>query len=472
MDIQQQISQLFADGGETFGELMVAAAKCGQELQAHSDDYEKLLAKHKQLEKKYEVMRVGYTAAAARGEDKEAYVVVLIDCHSHKFKNELVLDKASGGPKAAQLLRDSVREYLSKMEIVAHARECRVEFRAYANLKSLSLDAHKEKLADGQVRSLAPFTSGFSRPFGSCDFVDVQDEQAAQQKIRDVFKNCTHDPGCKQIFFAACCSPAHLQLLQSYTNRKGLVTLVQGEVTDQAMLKLGFKRVMFSQVFRSPNASSEGTGAGAKACWDFQIGKCTRKNCKFTHEGDTENAKLLKELDSNIHLEKTIQLPIMGNPGRIPVNANNERLDLYMRPPTKAQWYKYESRYKSKKLCNDFYLRHACAKNPCDFDHSPLEPDVYDCLKYVVKERPCKKKDECRVLGCLWSHVCQRVSCDGKGCKLPHSMHKMDQKVAEWVKPDAEQDEEEDDLNEEGAVDVNGEDVGTGAVKNAVLIEI
>jgi hypothetical protein len=100
-----------------------------------------------------------------------------------QFQNDLVLDKASGGPKAASLMRDSVREYMSKI-VQTNTTNWRIEAKAYANLKTLSADAHRENLADGYVRSLAPFTSGFSRPYAAFDFVDVQDEQAVQAKIR------------------------------------------------------------------------------------------------------------------------------------------------------------------------------------------------------------------------------------------------------------------------------------------------
>jgi hypothetical protein len=157
------------------------------------------------------------------------------------------------------------------------------------------------------------------------------------------------------------------------------------------------------------------------------------------------NTRLLEELDNDV--KKSSDLPTTGIPGLIPLNGNGARLDLYIQVPTKEQWTVYDTRSKIQKLCNAFYMRHKCEKDSCKFDHKPLEPDAYYCLQYLLKEWPCKKGGRCRRLDCISGHVCQKKGCQGSalGCKLKPDLHRVDCKVAEWVKPVVEHENENDD---------------------------
>jgi hypothetical protein len=97
----------------------------------------------------------------------------------------LIRKGLEGGVDAAQLLQQQVRGCLSRLEN-GDADRYRIVVRIYANLKGLSKAL---ALAGGQAgheaRSLAPFTSSFTRSQELFDFVDAGDKKdGADFKIK------------------------------------------------------------------------------------------------------------------------------------------------------------------------------------------------------------------------------------------------------------------------------------------------
>ncbi|KAF1967122.1 hypothetical protein BU23DRAFT_543336 [Bimuria novae-zelandiae CBS 107.79] len=432
IDLGAQLKGLEVAGVKHFADLKTVINKCAQALKENALKHDHLLAKYRKLEQDCDALKARRAGGDAVGVE-QPYVAVLIDAHSHKFVDDLVLDKASGGPKAAQLLLSSIKENL-RMRALA-AKDCRIAVQAYANLKSLSDDAHRNKLADSKPRSLAPFTSGFSRT-DDCDFVDVQDEEIAQSKIRKRLKVCVADPSCKHIFLAAAGSALYVQAVQAATQQTGKITLVRGGLLDQRLMGLGLPEVAFLKVFRKSDSTKNNNNEnGSRVCFDWQKGKCSRPHCKFEHPAMEINAKLLGQPDEVTRRSST--LPIINQNGLIPINGNNERLDLHMRPPTAEQWKVWHARIAIKKPCNDFNIRRACSKANCSYDHVFIEPDASYCMQYLLKETPCEEGSKCRVLECFKGHVCQKDGCEGNlsGCKFARKVHAVDLHVANWVKP-------------------------------------
>lgn len=131
------------------------------------------------------------------------------------------------------------------------------------------------------------------------------------------------------------------------------------------------------------------------------------------------------------------QLPTRAIPGRIPVNAVGHRLDIYIPPPTQAQWDLYSARKNKKKLCSAFHLGHGCdMPSTCHYDHTPISYDVYYCLKYILKGYTCNYKGECYREDCSYGHVCQKEKCvrgGPRGCRFGRAVHDMDMQVSHWV---------------------------------------
>ena len=98
----------------------------------------------------------------------------------------------SGGSHAAKLLKEAVARYI--VDRFPGEQTCRVEARAYANLKSLSLEVTEKYRARNRhfrkpnlPRSLGAFAAGFSRAEVLFDFVDVVDEKAVEWKITGTY---------------------------------------------------------------------------------------------------------------------------------------------------------------------------------------------------------------------------------------------------------------------------------------------
>lgn len=124
----------------------------------------------------------------------------------------------------------------------------------------------------------------------------------------------------------------------------------------------------------------------------------------------------------------------------IPVNASGQRLDIYMHPPSNAQWSQFTTRVKARKICNAFHLRGACDNETCMFDHYPIDESTHEVLRYIVKGRPCNKRSACRRLKCEKGHVCQKPGCliageKTKTCLIPQDMHGLSHQIDTWVWP-------------------------------------
>ncbi|KAF1912690.1 hypothetical protein BDU57DRAFT_374837 [Ampelomyces quisqualis] len=138
----------------------------------------------------------------------------------------------------------------------------------------------------------------------------------------------------------------------------------------------------------------------------------------------------------------SVQLPTSTDPGYISLNKHSQRLDNYIRPPTKEEWSVYWSRFHQRKPCNSFHLKRVCTTFACPYDHQDLEPESRHVLEYVLKCSPCPKKSECRSADCFYGHICQMDGCQGlnKGCKIKTDLHSVDPIVASVVlADDAEQ---------------------------------
>jgi len=134
------------------------------------------------------------------------------------------------------------------------------------------------------------------------------------------------------------------------------------------------------------------------------------------------------------------KLPLCYIDGRLPVNAAEQRIDIYVPKPPAAEFDMYDAHYKRDKLCNQHHLGNSCTIAKCRYYHGVLEPEAHRALQYKVIRIPCEKGGHCRSSNCFHGHVCQNKECaiagkSVRGCRMPASMHGMDAKVADWVAP-------------------------------------
>ncbi|EOD51910.1 putative ccch zinc finger dna binding protein [Neofusicoccum parvum UCRNP2] len=157
---------------------------------ATHDKLQRLLQKHENLLKDYRQLRSDFEEEKesrekykkiAKAQERNPFVLVLIDGDGYVFKDELLSTGATGGIEAAQLLNDKIQEYLRRLSL----DDCRIMVRIYCNLAGLSKTLARAKIVGFEARSLAPFTASFTRSRDLYDFVDAGDKkEGADFKIR------------------------------------------------------------------------------------------------------------------------------------------------------------------------------------------------------------------------------------------------------------------------------------------------
>jgi hypothetical protein len=128
-------------------------------------------------------------------------------------------------------------------------------------------------------------------------------------------------------------------------------------------------------------------------------------------------------------------LPTTISSGYIPLNKDNQRIDTYIRPPTREEWAIYHSRFHKQKPCNSFHLQRVCTTFGCPYDHNELEPESRLVMEYVIKCSPCPKKGDCQKDGCQGQM---------KGCRMKLDLHSVDPELANMVLADDDDEEEEE----------------------------
>lgn len=124
----------------------------------------------------------------AKAQDRNPFVLVLIDGDGYVFKDKLLTASANGGVEAAQLLHNQVQEHLRRLGL----DDCRIMVRIYCNLAGLSKTLARAYIIGNEARSLAPFTASFTRSWDLFDFVDAGDKkEGADFKIRGEDR-CVH----------------------------------------------------------------------------------------------------------------------------------------------------------------------------------------------------------------------------------------------------------------------------------------
>ncbi|KXT08701.1 hypothetical protein AC579_7581 [Pseudocercospora musae] len=464
------------------------------ESEAHLKSHVDILQKYGQLMEDYKRLRSDYEEERdsrekykqlAKGQERNPFVLVLVDGDGMIFDDDLVSSGADGGTRAAQLLHDVVRTSLRTRGL----EHCKVMVRVYANLAGLSKALSKSKLAGPEKRSLTPFVANFNRSNELFDFVDAGElKENADFKIRAMFRQFADNAQCKHIFFAACHDVGYISELTPYMSSRDRITLVRGSGFHPEFVKLGLRVEDFPHLFRTtpltfeagtfiktvisppppaqPSNLNSGPSDNGRVCGFYQKGSCRYGNtCKNLHiKAGNGNAlpdqvsspnkyhmSNLTRSDNNFmngnrpsesaqsmadftQLPKEVDLPS----NRVPVNKDQHRLDPYLELAIKEERAAFQARTMRKKLCNSFHLTGECPSGDyCNYDHSPIDQGMLNCIKSVARNLPCQRKGACRIATCFLGHVCQKEECRHRGgktyCKLPSTAHNIDLKCAEYL---------------------------------------
>ncbi|KAI7282521.1 hypothetical protein KC345_g3407 [Hortaea werneckii] len=309
-----------------------------ESMAALLDDYAVLIDQYNRLRSDYEEERDARERykQMARGQERDPFVLVLVDGDGYVFNDDFVSRGAEGGQKAAQLLRDNINRSLRWKGLEG----CQIMVRVYANLVGLSKALAKEGLAGKEKRSLANFAASFTQSNDLFDYVDAgESEGSASFKIRALFRQSVNNSQCKHIFFAGCHDTGYISDLAPYSSERERITLVGSGTFHHEFVKLGPRIENFPMLFRptplkgdltpqkntteeaapvstkstsiaqTAKNTSNGEGETAKVCGFFKKGKCKNgKNCRFLHpqnlsNGSTENTNA-KPNDSKVEREE------------------------------------------------------------------------------------------------------------------------------------------------------------------------
>ncbi|KAF3760326.1 hypothetical protein M406DRAFT_53057 [Cryphonectria parasitica EP155] len=448
-------------------------------LEAILNNYALLLEEHQRLKSDYEEERDARERykQLARGQERNPFVLVLIDADGYVFDDRLVGAGAEGGSRAAQLLNDGIKTSLRRKGL----EHCDIVVRAYANVAGLSKALSKSGLLGAEKRSLAPFIAHFNRSYPLTDFVDAGElKENADFKLRGLLRLYAENAQCKHIYFAACHDAGYVSELTQYRDHSDRVTLIKtpGLLFHDEFTKLGLGIEELPGVFRpagsamdaiypkplqtissfnksTPSLPSPSSAAtSAEICSFYKLGKCRYgSNCKKLHANpqsmttttstlpvrsmharDSPHRTYMQQADLLRQLPRKEDIP----PGHVAVNKNGQRLDYYLSPPTPDAENRLRARSATTRLCNAMHLKGSCSTPGCEYDHSQVEEDLKPALEWLARSLPCAKRGDCRNAACLSGHVCLKPDCKHYGsgkayCKIGFLTHLTDLAVDRYV---------------------------------------
>ncbi|KAJ5523007.1 hypothetical protein N7513_003255 [Penicillium frequentans] len=443
-----------------------------ENLQGLLNQFKNLLDDYSALKSDYEEVKEGREKykRQARGQERNPFVLVLVDGDGYIFKEHFLKAGSEGGVKAARELSDSVRE-LMHSTMGVQADSCRIMVRVYANILGLSKALARAGMVGHEARSISPFTSSFTRAQDLFDFVDsAEKKEGSDFKIRGTQRCLIALPGvnlmliavaemfrlfvdlnqCRHIYFAGCHDTGFTSLLTPYRGSDRMTLIKAASFhRDFEALKLPIREL--PSVFMStPLAITKQT---APVCKHFQKGICKfGVGCNKQHV--PSHQQLAKSADSDSSSPK----PLWSSPavvGRsqevlaatlptqnlkfeeyIPINKDGDRLDTYCPHPSPEAFAEYHRRAKRHRVCNSFHLSGECGDRGCQYDHSHVSNTIIEVLRYILLQHPCSRAGACRSIKCFWGHICQKPDCKAiktLQCRFDHRTHTLDLQVAQWV---------------------------------------
>ncbi|KAF9895323.1 hypothetical protein FE257_000227 [Aspergillus nanangensis] len=453
------------------------------------DNLQNLMEKFRSLLDNYNTLKSDYEEEKearekykklARGQDRNPFVLVLVDGDGYLFKDHLIKAGSEGGITAAALLSDSIKDLLHD-QLGSQAEQCRIMVRIYSNILGLSKQLARCGLLGNEARSLSPFAASFTRSRDLFDYIDAGDKkEGADFKIREMFGLFADNHQCKHIYFAGCHDQGYLSLLTPYRGKADRITLLKAASYHPEFNRLALPTRELPDVFMStPTGGSTSvpppqppTGPSSRqVCKHFQKGICkfgeqcnklhvmpTSKHVEDTvsrpwisavksrdHE-DTASRPWTSSIKSREHDYFKIReqdyyakyLPRITEKAQnsIAINLDDERVDTFCPMPSQEAWDSYSRRAKRQRICNKLHLGGQCGDLSCEYDHSPVDDSILHVMRYIMLQHLCSGGEYCRFLQCYLGHHCQKDGCKGtKPCRFNRHAHTLDLTVWQWIAP-------------------------------------
>ncbi|KAJ8115706.1 hypothetical protein OPT61_g2701 [Boeremia exigua] len=375
----------------------------------------------------------------------DPYVLVLIDCHSHAFTDDVVqqIQNRAESRKLRRQFQMAFRTYFSGDDVL-FVQRCRLVVRAFTTLA-----------AAGDTNSIsAEFAARFSSVDPFFDMITVLDSEILEDKITEAFDVAVRDPNCKRLLVAAWQRPAYIRMLGTATDK---VTVIEG-----ASMRDGYEHVplpapmeAFPKLFKKPRQSEVFTWG---PCFedvgeDIAISEHPESGVAKTgitgafgaadHPvsvlfGDEDDDQVQNDGPLLAPNDAPLLTPNDAAPVLIPINKNHERVDANVRVPSKKVYAEFYEVYPmgSKQPCRRHHLTSDCPFGVnCKFDHSDLSLVALEVLRCKARRVACRDGSSCRRSDCIYGHSCRSKECvatDSPGCSL-RCFHEIDPTIAEWV---------------------------------------
>ncbi|TQN65823.1 hypothetical protein CSHISOI_09680 [Colletotrichum shisoi] len=216
------------------------------------DQYATLLEDYRRLRSDYEEERDARERykQLARDQERNPFVLVLVDGDGYPFHERLLDKGADGGSTAAQLLNEAVKADLRSKGL----EQCKIMIRIYANVAGLSKTLARAGLVGAEARSLGPFIASFNRSYGLADYLDAGElKENADFKLRALMQLYADNAQCKHMYLAFCHDVGYVADLtpyvRGYSNKFTLIK-APGTRFHTQFTKLGMDIVEFPGVFR------------------------------------------------------------------------------------------------------------------------------------------------------------------------------------------------------------------------------
>ncbi|WYZ42255.1 hypothetical protein EsH8_V_001150 [Colletotrichum jinshuiense] len=217
------------------------------------EQYAALIEDYKRLKSDYEEERDARERykQLARGQERNPFVLVLVDGDGYPFHENLLDKGADGGSTAAQRLNEAIKADLVRKGL----DQCKIMIRIYANVAGLSKALSKAGHVGAEKRSLAPFIASFNRSYGLTEFVDAGElKENADFKLRALMHLYAENAQCKHIYLALSHDVGYISDLTPYMMREHneRFTLIKAAGTrfHTQFTKLGMEVQEFPGVFR------------------------------------------------------------------------------------------------------------------------------------------------------------------------------------------------------------------------------
>ncbi|KAL1646115.1 hypothetical protein SLS58_003535 [Diplodia intermedia] len=389
-------------------------------------------------------------------QDRDAFVLVLIDGDGLIFNDQLLAEGANGGQRVAGALEEGVYKYV-RTQFKGMPPNVKVTARVYANAKGLADTCARAGIAT--KAEVQDFMIGFTGAKFLMDFVDVgSGKDRADEKIVEHLKLNLYSPTCRHIMLGCSHDNGYARILGEISNYDYLVdkiTLLEGVPFGREFAALPFFKIQkFEGLFRPHKINTFGMDGLPTPFPPPGLGVLTNTNkVNAVTKVSSPSPSVAPATTAGASAgwanvaAKAASLPLVGpkqntrDPNNIPRNRKGQRID----PPTKNYDKEETNRVKRIKMCNVHFLRHECPfGNNCTHvhDYTPTKSEL-DTLKLVARMAPCIHGTGCDDPKCIYGHRCPfppfGTKKTGKNCiflddcKFPLEMHNMDMNVVQYT---------------------------------------